>query len=152
MEYSPSAGTATIKLETGRTLKVPVKSFKPEDKEFLDGWYEATQAGRKLSISIKDEEKVTSERIVGTAKVKNIDSTYIMNIRNNGDVDMSDIEVQYRVFYTRDGIDGKKNEDLTHDGKNMISRISPGEDQNYVATVQLVTQKPAPASECKGGG
>lgn len=152
LDYQPSKGLATIKLKSGRTMNVPVKSFVADDKAYLDNWYASTQAGRKLSISIDDEEIKTGERTENNGKVKTIDARYVLNVRNNGGVDLEDIEVKYRVFYTRDGVDGKKSEDLSLDGEDTISSISSREDIRVMTEpAKLINVRPLPASQCKGG-
>ena len=151
-DYSPKKGTTTIKLATGRVMTIPVKSLSAADKTFLDGWYTATQAGRNLHVSIRDEEKQMGERTANNGKIKTINARYALNVRNNAAANFDNIEIKYRVFYYKDGVDGKKNQYLTLDGQDSITTISAREDQRIMTdSVNLTKVRPLPASQCKGG-
>ena len=152
LDYTPSSGAAKIKLSSGRVMNVPATAFSPSDQDYFKSWYQSTMAGRRISIAIRDDERQTGERKENNGKVKSIDSRFALNVRNNGKGSFEDLEVKYRVFYYRDGVDGKRNQHLTLDGSDQITTISPRQDLRLMTQpVKLTNIRPLPASECKGG-
>ncbi len=151
LSYEPARGTAMIQAN-GRRMNVNVAAFQAADKTIFEDWFTATSAGRSLHVTIRDEEQVTAERVVDNGTVKSIDGRYVLNVRNNAGQGFEDIDVKYRLFYTKDGVDGNRNQSLTMDGEDEISAIGSRQDLTLSTTpAKLTNVKPLPASKCVGG-
>ncbi len=152
LEYTPDNGTTKIRRADGKVMTVPIKSLSKADHTYLEEWYQSTMAGRKISISIDDQEVKAGERKTDNAKIRTINSNFNINVRNNGDAAFEDLELKYRVFYYHDGARGKAKQSMTKDGTDSITRLIARGDHNIKTTaVQLTNVRPLPASQCKGG-
>ena len=126
--------------------------MKQNDQAYLKEWYQSSMAGRRLAIRISDEEVKTGESKANNGRVTAYDSRFKLNVRNNGNSAFENIEVKYCIFYTIDGVDGAKNQDLVSNGQANISSIAPRTDQDITtSTVKLTKVRPLPASQCVGG-
>ena len=152
LDYSPASGTATIKRSDGKVMNVPLKSLSEADRTYIDGWYQSTMAGRKLAVSIRDQESKTGESKTNNAKIRKFNSHFEINVRNNGEAAFEDLEVKYRIFYYQDAAKGQTNVHRTSDGEHQIGDLVARADRDLKTnSVQLTSVRPLPASQCSGG-
>ncbi len=152
LDVSTAKQTARIQRSDGRSMTIPLKALSSDDQLFLKEWYQSSMAGRRLAIRVSDEEVKTGERKANNGRVTAYDSRFKLNVRNNGDSSFENIEVKYCIFYTIDGVDGAKNQELVSNGQANISNIAPRTDQDITTSaVKLTKVRPLPASQCVGG-
>ncbi|MCH2060252.1 MAG: hypothetical protein MK183_06460 [Verrucomicrobiales bacterium] len=152
LDVSAAKQTARILRSDGKSMTIPLKALSNNDQAYLKEWYQSSMAGRRLAIRISDEEVKTGESKANNGRVTAYDSRFKLNVRNNGNNAFENIEVKYCIFYTIDGVDGAKNQDLVSNGQANISSIAPRTDQDITtSTVKLTKVRPLPASQCVGG-
>ena len=152
LDVSAAKQTARILRSDGKSMTIPLKALSNNDQAYLKEWYQSSMAGRRLAIRISDEEVKTGESKANNGRVTAYDSRFKLNVRNNGNSAFENIEVKYCIFYTIDGVDGAKNQDLVSNGQANISSIAPRTDQDITtSTVKLTKVRPLPASQCVGG-
>ena len=152
LDVSAAKQTARIQRSDGKSMTIPLKALCSDDQLFLKEWYQSSMAGRRLAIRISDEEVKTGESKANNGRVTAYDSRFNLNVRNNGDSSFENIEVKYCIFYTIDGVDGAKNQELVSNGQANISNIAPRTDQDITTNaVKLTKVRPLPASQCVGG-
>ena len=152
LDVSAAKQTARIQRSDGKSMTIPLKALCSDDQLFLKEWYQSSMAGRRLAIRISDEEVKTGESKANNGRVTAYDSRFKRNVRNNGDSSFENIEVKYCIFYTIDGVDGAKNQELVSNGQANISNIAPRTDQDITTNaVKLTKVRPLPASQCVGG-
>jgi len=152
LDVSAAKQTARIQRSDGKSMTIPLKALCSDDQLFLKEWYQSSMAGRRLAIRISDEEVKTGESKANNGRVTAYDSRFKLNVRNNGDSSFENIEVKYCIFYTIDGVDGAKNQELVSNGQANISNIAPRTDQDITTNaVKLTKVRPLPASQCVGG-
>jgi len=152
LDVSAAKQTARILRSGGTTMTIPLKALSTNDQAYLKEWYQSSMAGRRLAIRVNDEEVKTGESKANNGRVTAYDSRFKLNVRNNGDSAFENIEVKYCIFYTIDGVDGAKNQELVNNGQTNISSIAPRTDQDITTnTVKLTKVRPLPASQCVGG-
>ena len=152
LDVSAAKQTARILRSGGTTMTIPLKALSTNDQAYLKEWYQSSMAGRRLAIRVNDEEVKAGESKANNGRVTAYDSRFKLNVRNNGDSAFENIEVKYCIFYTIDGVDGAKNQELVTNGQTNISSIAPRTDQDITtSTVKLTKVRPLPASQCVGG-
>ena len=152
LDVSAAKQTTRILRSDGKSMTIPLKALCSDDQLFLKEWYQSSMAGRRLAIRISDEEVKTGESKANNGRVTAYDSRFNLNVRNNGDSSFENIEVKYCIFYTIDGVDGAKNQELVSNGQANISNIAPRTDQDITTNpVKLTKVRPLPASQCVGG-
>jgi hypothetical protein len=152
LDVSAAKQTARILRSDGKSMTIPLKALSNNDQAYLKEWYQSSMAGRRLAIRISDEEVKTGESKANNGRVTAYDSRFKLNVRNNGNSAFENIEVKYCIFYTIDGVDGAKNQDIVSNGQANISSIAPRTDQDITtSTVKLTKVRPLPASQCVGG-
>lgn len=143
--------TATIRKSDGNSVTFPMAALQEEDQTFITDWYKASAMGRKLAISIDSAEEKGAESKTSNTKIYSISSQFVMELRNNAKFDFEDVEIRYRMFFTKDMEKGA-NEDKTLDGVVKVDELLVrGETTISTDSVSLNVQKPLPAQQCAGG-
>ncbi|MEO0414677.1 MAG: hypothetical protein AAF226_06975 [Verrucomicrobiota bacterium] len=151
--YDPASGAALINVN-GRNMKVPVSAFQKEDKTVFENWYQASQVGRKLAITVEEFETDGSEKKTSNAKVTTYSSGYKVKVRNNATNEFDNVTLRYRIFHYADKErkDGGKEETFT-EGDLSLAAISARQVVDLATEqVELTRIRPLPASQCVGGG
>lgn len=143
--------TATIRRSDGNSVKFPIAALQKSDQEFITDWYKASQIGRKLAVRVAENEEKGAERKTSNAKIYSVASQFDLEVRNNASFAFEDVELRYRMFFSRDKAKGGA-EDHVKDGVLKVDELmARGERSFGTEAVSLNVQKPLPASQCTGG-
>jgi len=141
---SVASGTFHLQTRDGRKISAPAAAFCAEDTEYAKSVLATRAAGRNLALDIVEVE----ERKPGASKaVTSVTPVgYDLNLRNNGQIDLTGLTAKYQIHYTKDS--GKGKTDQVLGGDLAIADLKPrAEAKIYTQKVKLSRTKKA----CVGG-
>lgn len=152
VEFYPEKGTLKIRKSDGRFLTVPARAFSESDQEYIGEWYKTAMAGRRLAINFGDVEAEGGERRTANSKITTTKESFEVSVRNNASTEFDGLELQYRIFYYKDGAKAGTKKMLHKDGFVELASLDPRAEQKISTdAVSVERERPLPASQCVGG-
>ncbi len=138
--------TATLVLDDGRAMKVRADVFSLEDQGYLADVNAAQKAARALSIRLEETRGESEREEIRWRRITTTPTKFSIEVRNNGRDDVTDLEVDYQVFY-RDAVrvgskDGERMERRIA-GKLALAELPPrGDKMLTTEPVAMVSDRP----------
>jgi len=102
--------TVEIRMENGRTYRVPREKFSKEDQEFFARWetVQALKDERSFEIQARRRDENESETRGGGLIRKDRDGYYTITVENRTGADLEDLEIRYVIRLERTAIGAVK--------------------------------------------
>jgi hypothetical protein len=127
--------------------------FSKEDRAYIEEAVVNHIAGRNLAMTIEPNEDRGSPEKKGGRSIVTATHTFDVELRNNGEEELSDLEVEYRVFYKKaervwdqrgsQKIGKSKRNDSYRENTVKVASIKPRKDESFsTVPLSLVNNRP----------
>ena len=139
--------------DNGKRYKVLSEIFSTEDQAYIEEAAAIIDGGRNLSVSIKPNEDRSSAVKTKGRSVVTAEHTFDIELRNNGQNELGDLEVKYKVFYRKaeriweikgtQRIGKSKRSDVYKENVMKVASVKPRETHAFTTIpLKLVHDRP----------
>tara|TARA_X000000950_G_scaffold104156_1_gene131362 strand:+ start:915 stop:1631 length:717 start_codon:yes stop_codon:yes gene_type:complete len=116
VQYDERSGQVELKRTDGKLVKIKPSVFVKSDQDYITEWFlHSVFNGKDISVDI-NKKKVGQRKEDGNAHFMRIDEfLYQIEIENRSNIEISELDVEYRIFYEQEENDMDKGRVVKHD-------------------------------------